>query len=227
MAKLRYLGHSAFELEMSGKKILIDPFITGNPKSAAKPGNLRPKYIIVTHGHSDHLGDAIDIAIKSGAMVIAPYEVAIYCGNKGAKTHPMHIGGSHPFDFGVVRFTLALHGSTMVEGETLIPGGNPVGVMLEAEGKRLYHAGDTGLFGDMKLIGQRYPLDVAILPIGGNFTMDIDDAVYATKLLAPKIVIPMHYGTFPVIEADPHEFAEKVAAPTKAVVLKPGASMEF
>ena len=227
MARLRFLGHSAFEVEIGGKNILIDPFITGNPQAAVKPGDLHPDYIIVTHGHGDHIGDSVDIAVKNNATIIAPYEVAVYCGNKGAKTHPMHIGGSYPFDFGVVRFTLALHGSTMVEGEKLVPGGNPVGVIIEADGKSLYHAGDTGLFGDMKLIAERYKPEVAMLPIGGNFTMDIDDAVYATKLLKPKVVIPMHYNTFDVIKADPEQFAEKVGALSKVTILKPGETFEF
>ncbi len=227
MANLLFIGHSAFEVDIAGKKILIDPFITGNPQAVVKPGNLHPDYIILTHGHSDHLGDAIDIALRNKATIVAPFELAVYCSNKGAKTHPMHIGGSHLFDFGVIRFTLALHGSTIVEGDKFIPAGNPVGVIIEASGKRIYHAGDTGFFGDMKIIGKRFPLDVALLPIGGNFTMDIDDAIYATEMLKPKIVIPMHYNTFPLIEADPEEFAERVQPPTRAVILNPGEEFEF
>ncbi len=227
MARLRFLGHSGFEIFMGSKCILIDPFLTGNPKACCEPKHLSPNYIIVTHGHGDHLGDAVDIAMRSKALLVAPNELALYCSHKGAKTHPMHIGGSRLFDFGIIRFVQALHGSTITDGEKLIPAGNPSGVILEAEGKRLYHAGDTGLFGDMKLIGERYPLDVALLPIGGNFTMDADDAAYAAKLLNAKVVIPMHYNTFKVIEADAQEFADKIIPPQKSVILSPGDTFDF
>jgi len=227
MASVRFLGHAAFEVSMGGKRILIDPFLTGNPMAAAKPAELKPDYIVVTHGHSDHLGDTVDIALRTGATVIAPYEVALYCDKKGAKIHPMHVGGAYTFDFGVLRLTTAFHGSDILEGDTLIPGGNPAGVIIEAEGKTLYHAGDTGIFGDMKLIGELYKPDVALLPIGGNFTMNIKDAAYATKLLKPKVAIPMHYNTFDLIKADPEEFAQLVQPPTQVVILKPGESYIF
>jgi len=191
---------------------------------------LKVDAVIVTHGHGDHLGDAIDIANRNNCPIIGVYELVTYCQSKGAKQgHPLHIGGSYNFPFGRVKLVPAWHGSGLLEKEgTIVYTGNPAGVLLFIGDKTVYHAGDTGLFGDMKLIGDLHPIDLAFLPIGGNFTMDINDAVEATKLLRPKIVVPMHYGTFPVIEADPNEFAQKVreVCPTAEVkILQPGESV--
>lgn len=222
MIKLTFLGHSAFKVEIGSYILLIDPFITGNPQATVSPEDLHPQYILVTHGHGDHFGDTIDIAKRNNSLIIAINELAIYCSQKGVKAHPMHIGGAHTFDFGTVRLTQAHHSSTIIEGKTFIPAGDSAGIIIDAEGKRLYHAGDTCVFGDMKLIGEMYPLDVALLPIGSNFTMDIYEAVQAVKFLNPRVVIPIHYNTFNLIKADPEEFARMVPSQTETVILKPG-----
>ena len=145
--------------------------------------------MILTHGHGDHLGDALDIAKANNATLIAPFELASYCGAKGATIHPMHIGGSFNFPFGKVKLTIAHHGSAIVDGENITYTGNPCGVLITIEGKTFYHSGDTGLFYDMKLIGEMNKIDLAVLPVGDNFTMGIDDAVKATEFLNPAKVI--------------------------------------
>lgn len=207
MIKLTYLAHSAFSVEFEKFKILIDPFITGNPLAPVEAKNLNTDYIVLSHGHGDHLGDTIDIAKRCKSTVIAVNELANYINSKGVNAHNMHIGGIYSFPFGRVKFTIAHHGSSSPEGDYM---GEPAGILLMINGKTLYHAGDTGLFMDMKLIGETNKIDVAMLPIGGNFTMDVDDAVMASEFLNAKLVIPMHFNTFPVIQADPDLFIEKV-----------------
>ena len=206
--KLKYFAHSAFQITTgNGKVILIDPFLDGNPNSPVKSDKVKADYIILTHGHSDHLGDTFKIAERCGSLIICVFELAKYCGAKGYQTHAMHIGGSFKFDFGRVKFTIAHHGSSV---ENQFYGGSPAGVIISADGKSLYHTGDTGLFYDMKLIGEMTPLDYMLLPIGDNYTMGIDDAVKAAELANPKTVIPMHYNTFEEIAADPEEFKLKI-----------------
>lgn len=208
--KLKYFSHSSFQIKSdSGQTILIDPFFDGNPTSPVRSEEVTADYIVLTHGHGDHLGDALKIAARTNPLFICVNELANYCIDKGFRAHNMHIGGAHLFPFGRVKFTIAHHGSMTPEGTY---GGEPAGVVLTVDGKTLYHTGDTGLFYDMKLIGEMTPLDYMLLPIGDNFTMGIRDAVKAVQLADPRVAIPMHYNTFPVIAADPQEFAREVVA---------------
>jgi L-ascorbate metabolism protein UlaG (beta-lactamase superfamily) len=224
--KLRYFSHSAFQLTtQNGKKILIDPFLSGNPTSPVKAAEVETDYIILTHAHGDHIGDSFEIAKRCNSTFICVNELANYCSSKGFKAHNMHIGGSHNFEFGRVKFTIAHHGSMTPDSQY---GGEPAGVLISADGKIIYHTGDTGLFYDMKLIGEINSIDYMLLPIGDNFTMGISDAVKAVEFVSPKIAIPMHYNTFPVIAADPHEFKKLVNAKgLKARVLDFGEEIEL
>lgn len=225
MPRLTYLGHAAFKVEGSKARIVIDPFLSGNPLATVGPEEIKVDYVLLTHGHNDHLGDGIDIAKTNQATIVAPNELAIYCADKGAKIHPMHIGGAHEFPFGRVKLTIAHHGSVAPDGTYT---GNPCGFVLTMDGKSLYHPGDTGLFYDMKLIGQLNRIDVALLPIGDNFTMGIEDAVRAADYLQAGLYIPMHYKTFEVIDVDPDEFVKKVQAEGRqAQVLPIGESLEY
>jgi len=225
---IHFHGHSCFEIEGKAGRLIIDPFLTGNPSTTAKPEDFTQlDGILVTHGHSDHLGDAIQLSKQTGAPIIAVFELAAYCQSQGANTHGMHIGGKCKFPFGWVKLTQALHGSGVEnpEGGDMIYVGPPCGFLIQIEEKWLYHAGDTGLFGDMELIGRRYPVAVAMLPIGDNFGMGIEEAVQASQLLRPKVVIPMHYNTFPRIVQDVADFEhllQRRAPESKARVLRPG-----
>lgn len=226
--KISYHGHSVVKIETNGKTILIDPFITGNELTDLKPENQYPDAIILTHGHGDHVGDTEAIAKQCNAVVIAPNELATYLGWQGLNTHPMHIGGAHEFDFGKVKFTLAFHGSAVITDEKeIIYMGMPAGVLFMAEGKTIYHAGDTALFSDMKLIGERHPIDVAFLPIGDNFTMGPEDAAYAAKLLGAKTVVPIHYDTFPPIKQDPQVFIDLLEDKSIGKIMKAGDTLEL
>jgi L-ascorbate metabolism protein UlaG (beta-lactamase superfamily) len=230
MARLKYYGHATFYIEGKNVKCLIDPFLTGNPWNIGKPEDFTElDYIFVTHAHGDHLGDAVEISKRTKATIVSIYEVCQYCQQKGAENiHPMHIGGSYQFPFGKVKLVSATHGSSVIEDNQVRTLGCPCGVVIEVEGKKVYHAGDTGLTADMELLGKYDEIDVALIPIGGNFTMDIDDAVIAVELIKPKVVIPMHYKTWPLIEADPEEFKKRVEEKGfKAVVVNPGEEYEF
>ena len=217
--KLRYLGHSAFTIYDGRRTIIIDPFLTGNNDAPFRARDIETDLILVTHAHNDHLGDAIEMSKRSNSPILTSFELGMYCESQGAKIINAHIGGKFKFDFGSVKLFPALHSSSLDDVHTL---GTAISFMITMGGKNLYHAGDTALFGDMALISDQYNIDVAMLPIGGLYTMDGEDAVRAEKLLKAKKVVPMHYGKWS--EADPYEFRDRIAeqAIGTAVVMRPG-----
>lgn len=225
--KLTYYSHSAFRIITSkGISILIDPFLDGNPTSPVKSDDVNADFIILTHAHGDHLGDSFKIAKRCNSLFICVNELANYCISKGFEAHNMHIGGVREFPFGKVKFTIAHHGSVTPDG---VYGGPAAGVILMIDGITIYHTGDTGLFLDMKLIGEMNPVDYILLPIGDNFTMGIDDAVKAVEFVNPKIAaIPIHYNTFSVIESDVNVFNEKIKKIGKnAIIMQYGEQIDI
>ncbi|MGH2523041.1 MAG: metal-dependent hydrolase [Anaerolineales bacterium] len=220
--KLTWYGHGAMLLETGGKRLLVDPFFSGNPAAAISAAQAQADFILISHGHGDHVGDAVAIAKRTGAMVISNFEISNWFESQGVQAHGQHLGGGHTHPFGYLKLTLALHGSALPDGSY---GGNPCGFLLTAEGKKVYLACDTGLFGDMQLIGEE-GLDLAVLPIGDNYTMGPDDALRAAKLLRAKTFIPVHYNTWDLIAQDAGAWAKRVEAEagSKVRVLKPGES---
>ena len=217
---IRFLGHAAFELSDGDTRILIDPFITGNPKATVSADELQPDVILLTHGHADHYGDTVEIAKRTGAPVLAIVEIANELAEQGVETFDPNLGGTVGFDWGWVKLVPAWHTSTTPNGTVNTPAGIVVGI----GGKVVYHLGDTALFSDLALPGRRDDIDVALMCIGGHYTMDRRDAVTAAELIGAKTVIPMHYDTFPPIETDADAFKSEVKSKTssKVVLLKPG-----
>ncbi|NMC80385.1 MAG: metal-dependent hydrolase [Chloroflexi bacterium] len=221
---LTWYGHATLGLETGGYRILVDPYFDENPLATRTADQMAADFILVTHGHNDHVGDTIAIARRTGALVIGNYEVAEWLENKGVeKVHAQHLGGGYRHPFGYLKLTFALHGSSMPDGSY---GGNPAGFLLTTlEGQKVYLAGDTGLFGDMRLIGEE-GIDLAVLPVGDNYTMGPADALRAVKLLQPRHVIPIHFNTWKRITQDAPAWVERVKAETPAAVhlLAPGES---
>ncbi|MCA9079338.1 MAG: metal-dependent hydrolase [Planctomycetaceae bacterium] len=225
MARLTFLGHSCFEIVTDEHTLLIDPFLTGNPVANRTADDCSPDFILLTHGHADHVGDAVAIAQRTGATVLANYEISEWLTRQGVKSHGMQMGGEFSFPFGRVKMTIAFHGSQLPDGSE---GGNPAGFLIKLPTGTIYHAGDTALFSDMRLYGEE-GIDVAILPIGDNYTMGPGDAVRATKFLEPRQVVPCHFNTWPPIAQDAQAWAHEVRTQTTAepVVLAVGDSLEL
>jgi L-ascorbate metabolism protein UlaG (beta-lactamase superfamily) len=219
-----WYGHGTHGLKTAGYDVLIDPYFTDNPAASTTADKVNPDFIVVSHGHGDHIGDAVNIAQRTGALVISNFEIVNWLSGKGLeKLHPQHIGGGYNHPFGYLKLTEAIHGSGLPDGSY---GGNPAGVLITTkDGEKVYFACDTGLFAGMQLIGDE-GIDLAVLPIGDNFTMGPDDALRAVRMLRPKHVVPVHYNTWPLIAQDADAWTARVNAETstQAHALKPGES---
>lgn len=222
---IKFYGHSFVQIDSGKHSVIIDPFITGNPSAKIKPSDIRCEYIVLTHGHGDHYGDTVEIANKNNATVIATFELANHLEIKGVRfVRTLNIGGSYRFDTGRIKLTIAHHSSSAPDGTYT---GEAAGVLLYLDGKTIYHAGDTSLFYDMKLIGEMNKIDYAFLPIGDIFSMGIDDAVKAAEFINASVVIPIHYNTFDVIKVDVNEFKKKIESiGKKCIIMKPGDTLE-
>jgi L-ascorbate metabolism protein UlaG (beta-lactamase superfamily) len=218
--ELRFLGHACFTLSDGGTTVLIDPFLTGNPKAAIAAEDVQATTILLTHGHADHIGDTVAIAKRTGAPVVAIVELANEIGEDGVDVHDPNLGGTVKFDWGWVKLVPAWHTSTTPKGTV----NTPAGLLINFADTIVYHLGDTSLFSDLQLVGKRSPIDVALMCIGGHYTMDRTDAVDAAELIGAKTVIPCHYDTFPPIETDAQAFKSDVESATgsSVVILEPG-----
>ncbi len=221
--KATFHGHACFVLERDGKRVIIDPFLTGNPAADIGPDKL-PKLdgILLSHGHGDHLGDAVALSKHHKATIVATYELAQFCADKGATMHAMNVGGGYDFPFGRVKLVPAFHSGSVEGDSTGRYTTNPAGVMVTMGGKTVYHAGDTALTLEMQLLAGR--VDLMLVPIGDNYTMGIEDAARAVEFVKPKVVIPMHYNTWDIIKADPQEFKRLVGNRAAVTILSPGES---
>lgn len=226
MGTLTFHGHACFDIAANGHRLLIDPFLNGNPVADIGPDELESvTAVLLTHGHGDHLGDTVAIATRHKATVVATFELATFLSTKGCDVHAMHIGGAHQFTFGRVKLVPAIHGGAVDGDETGQFTTFPCGLLVTVGGTRIYHAGDTALTMDMKLLDGG--VDIMLAPIGDNFTMGVDDAARAVTFVKPKTVIPMHYGTWDLIDTDPQEFARKVGSTAEVIVLRPGETYDF
>jgi L-ascorbate metabolism protein UlaG (beta-lactamase superfamily) len=223
--EIRFLGHACFELSDGSDSVLIDPFLSGNPKTAIAAEDAAATTILLTHGHGDHFGDTVSIAKRTGAPVVAIVEIARELEQEGIEAHDPNLGGTVRFDWGSVKLVPAWHTSTTPKGTV----NTPAGLVVNFHDTIIYHLGDTCLFSDLQLVGKRTPIDVALMCIGGHYTMDSADAVEAAQLIGAKTVIPCHYNTFPPIETDAEAFKSDVESATESnvVVLEPGATHSF
>lgn len=225
-AKITYYGHATLGIQTGKYRLIVDPYFKGNPVCQTRLEEIQADYLLVTHGHGDHLGDTVELSKRTGAQVVSNTEVGDWLEKLGVKTKPMQVGGSWHFPFGHLRMTFALHSSSLPDGSC---GGLAGGFILTTlENEKIYLAGDTGLFGDMALIGEE-GLHLAVLPIGGLYTMDPPDALRAVKLLQPRFVIPIHYNSVKSLQQDGHQWQQQVEQETgtKVVILKPGEVYEL
>ena len=228
-ATLKYHGHACFSMAADGHRVIMDPFITGNPQAVEELCDIDVDVVLISHAHSDHLGDGIELAQQCGALLLATYEVALYCGRQGVEeVRPMHIGGRADLGFATVQLTVAHHSSSIVTDDSIQMLGAPCGFIVTMGGNRLYYPGDTALCADMELLGRLNDFDVATIPIGDTFTMGMEDGIIAAQLIGAKLNIPMHFDTFPVIAADPHEFVRRLGDEgLSGRVMEPGEEIEL